>query len=353
MKKNLMKIFTIAASLMVGVLGALSLLPMIPDTLDLASFLLFYLMILVVFVIAYVLVIILHEGGHLIFGLMTGYRFLSFRIFSLLLKRENGKFVWKRYSLAGTGGQCLMSPPNYREPYPCLLYNLGGVIVNVLTALICFLLSLMTGGVLQGIFRVIAIISLYMALTNGIPSSDTVANDGYNALECYRSEESRKSFYQQMKIAALSGEGKRQREMPKELFEGHGQDNDLDRYLRIAKAGRLLDRHEFEKAETEQRDILKKKDCPLLFESYAKNDLLYLDIKLKREGEEIEELHKDLKKLKTVKDNPFYIRSEYAYAVYKEDDRGKQRALEAFRKAEKNYPYPQDIESERELIEAL
>ena len=35
--------------------------------------------------------IIVHEMGHLAFGLATGYKFSSFRIGSLMLKKENGK----------------------------------------------------------------------------------------------------------------------------------------------------------------------------------------------------------------------------------------------------------------------
>ena len=41
--------------------------------------------ILVLMAAAYYLQLILHEGGHLIFGAATGYRFSSFRIGSLML----------------------------------------------------------------------------------------------------------------------------------------------------------------------------------------------------------------------------------------------------------------------------
>ena len=39
-----------------------------------------------------VFMIATHELGHLIFGYLTGYRFVSYRIFSLPLLKENGKF---------------------------------------------------------------------------------------------------------------------------------------------------------------------------------------------------------------------------------------------------------------------
>ena len=61
--------------------------------------------------------IIIHEAGHLVFGLMTGYKFCSFRVASFMWLKENGKLKLKRLSVAGTGGQCLMSPPDIKERY--------------------------------------------------------------------------------------------------------------------------------------------------------------------------------------------------------------------------------------------
>ncbi len=42
--------------------------------------------------VAFILQIVLHEGGHLLFGLLSGYRFVSFRIFNWTLIRQEGKF---------------------------------------------------------------------------------------------------------------------------------------------------------------------------------------------------------------------------------------------------------------------
>ena len=62
--------------------------------------------------VAFILQIVLHEGGHLLFGLLSGYRFVSFRIFNWTLIRQEGKFRLKRFGIAGPGGQCLMLPPD-------------------------------------------------------------------------------------------------------------------------------------------------------------------------------------------------------------------------------------------------
>ena len=80
--------------------------------------------------------VILHEGGHLVCGLMSGYQFVSFRIFNFTFIRKDGKLIIKKYAVAGTGGQCLLSPPERKlEEIPVVWYNLGGVLANVIAVL--------------------------------------------------------------------------------------------------------------------------------------------------------------------------------------------------------------------------
>lgn len=78
---------------------------------------------------------ILHEAGHLVFGLASGYRFVSFRIGSLMWQKDGGKLRFCRFQLAGTGGQCLMAPPDLTDgKMPYKLYNLGGALMNLIAA---------------------------------------------------------------------------------------------------------------------------------------------------------------------------------------------------------------------------
>ena len=46
--------------------------------------------------------LIIHELGHLIFGLLSGYKFSSFRIFNFMLIKEDGKFKIKNLSFPET-----------------------------------------------------------------------------------------------------------------------------------------------------------------------------------------------------------------------------------------------------------
>ena len=45
------------------------------------------------FLVGMYLQIAVHEAGHLVFGLLTGYRFCSYRLGSFMLIRENGRLL--------------------------------------------------------------------------------------------------------------------------------------------------------------------------------------------------------------------------------------------------------------------
>ena len=89
---------------------------------------------------------IIHEGGHMVFGLLTGYGFVSFRVLRWTWVRKDGRLVVRKYFLPGTLGQCLLSPPKgYGDTAdaPYVLYHLGGVLANlIVTAILMALTSL-------------------------------------------------------------------------------------------------------------------------------------------------------------------------------------------------------------------
>ena len=135
-KKSSGQTLTLLIAIATG--AALGILSMrMPDDLP-------YVLILLIYMYAAIFVhVIIHEAGHLVFGLLSGYSFTSFRIFSFMWIKENGKLRLKRLSLAGTAGQCLMTPPELVDgKMPVVLYNLGGSIMNLLTGGIFLVISL-------------------------------------------------------------------------------------------------------------------------------------------------------------------------------------------------------------------
>ena len=179
---------------------------------------------IVVFVLSFLAAIIvqtiLHEAGHLVFGLLTGYRFLSFRIFNIMWVKTEGKITVKRYTLPGTLGQCLLEPPEYSENYPYILYNLGGALMNVIVSLLSFVFYLLvTNTIIRSVMLSFLFYGLIFAVTNGIPlRTNYLNNDGMNMLEAKRDEDCRKALYQQLKINALLTGSVRLKDMDEELF---------------------------------------------------------------------------------------------------------------------------------------
>lgn len=164
---------------------------------------------------------IIHEAGHLVFGLLSGYRFLSFRIFSFTIVKKGGKIAIKKLKIPGTMGQCLMYPPEWKEdqPYPYVLYNLGGGLLNLMSCVLMMPL-LFTGSPLwiwiAGLF---VFFGLIFAITNMVPMTLGIPNDGKNCLDCKKSKEARRALYLQLKINADMSDSAALTDFPVELFE--------------------------------------------------------------------------------------------------------------------------------------
>ena len=133
-------------------------------------------------VLSFELSIIIHELGHLIFGLLSGYRFSSIRYRNMLIKRDEfGKLKFYKLTILGTGGQCLMIPPQ-KEDAPVFLYNAGGVILNLLFAgviLIFLKLVFVSNFMLASFLLIFLNMHVLMAFINWV-SLKGVINDGEN-----------------------------------------------------------------------------------------------------------------------------------------------------------------------------
>ena len=159
--------------------------------------------VVVLLTVSYLLQIVVHEAGHLALGLATGYRFRSFRVGSYMLVEQDGRLHLKRLSIQGTGGQCLMGPPDLvdgRIPYR--LYNLGGALANTLVALVAAALAFALPQRLATIFfAFLALVGVAFALTNGLPLTvGGVNNDGKNLRAAGESPDALRAFWVILKI---------------------------------------------------------------------------------------------------------------------------------------------------------
>ena len=177
---------------------------------------------LVAVLIAFILNVVLHEGGHLVAGLLTGYRFVSFRFLNWTIIRRNGRLQWGNYELAGTGGQCLMAPPDRPvDQIDTRWYNAGGVLANllivVISALLLWAFDLPTW--LDELLVIMIILGLLIGVGNGIPlKMGGVATDGLNLLQLEKDIPGKQCFCNILEFNALSQEGVPYDEMPEHIF---------------------------------------------------------------------------------------------------------------------------------------
>lgn len=322
--------------------------------------LLLWLAMLVSIYVLFFLEIILHEAGHLLFGLLTGYGFVSFRAGSLMLiKNERGWRV-RRLRIGGTGGQCLMDPPPLVDgKMPFVLCNLGGCIVNLVTAALCFGFSFLceAGTLGYALLMLAALIGFAFTLMNGIPISGDLANDGRNTIDLRNDPEALKAFRTQMVLNKLQSEGLRLKDMPEEYFvwpEQESRSNVMIASCAVLCLNRLMDEHRFEECAAGIDEMLADdlSRLPGMYRKLLVNDRIYLHL-LEGETETAISLmdKEQLQFMKVMKGQPPIHRTEAAYALLAESDAAKaKKAMVAFDKMAKHYPHEQEIASERELI---
>ena len=306
--------------------------------------------------------IVLHETGHLIFGLMSGYQFSSFRIGTHMLMKENGKLVHRKIKIAGTGGQCLMIPPEMVDgKFPVVLYNLGGSIVNLVVA--ALMIPVFVAIDKSSVFALFVFLFIAMGaitgLSNGIPMrTKTVDNDGYNAISLGKSREAMRAFWIQMKTNEQLTKGIRTKDMPEEWFEVPSDDamkNPMVATIGVYAASRMMDQHRFEEAGKLIDHMLKiETGMVALHRNLLICDQIYLELIGQNRSDRLEELYtKELKKfMRAMKTFPSVIRMEYAYCLLADhDSEGAAKSMAAFEKVAATYPYLNDINTERELME--
>lgn len=308
--------------------------------------------------------IILHEAGHLLAGLKSGYGFVSFNILGIIWTRgADGKIHRGRSSIAGAAGQCLMSPPPYEEgQFPFTLYNLGGVLMNLLVSAVCLPLALLCAEMpfLFLFLMMTSLVGLALAAMNGLPLPvAALQNDGKNLL-CIRQDEiARRAFWSQMFLAAQMAEGKRLRDLPDKLFTGWPKDsvNPIVTSMMVFESSRRMDALDFSGAEAAIRALLARPEGILgLHRTALTCDGATCECLAARPGELTatlgEKEHQQI--LKAMKANPSFLRTQYALALLRDRDQEKAaRLLDAFDAAAKKHPLPQEIDSEREILAAI
>lgn len=302
---------------------------------------------------------VIHEGGHLIFGLLTGYRFVSFRIGSLMLLRTEQGMKLKRFSLAGTGGQCLLSPPGtLGEAMPFMLYHFGGVIMNLLTALVSLLLYLPFRDVpfLSLMLLASGAFGLLLAVTNGVPMKGLVNNDGHNAMSMRKDSAARRSMWIQLMGNAMLAQGKNVLDMPEEWFilpDNKQLLNSVIAPLAPLRSDYLMAQRRFTEAAALQDHLLSINTAMVpVHRTLLTCDRIYCEVMTTADHSRIDGLmtKEYRKQIAALKGLLPAMRTEYALALLENDLPKADKTLALFERKARSYPYASEIENERELM---
>lgn len=311
---------------------------------------------------AYFIQAVIHEGGHLIFGLLSGYKFISFRVGNIMFIKENGRLKAKLYSVVGTGGQCLMMPPPWSDNIPTVLYNFGGCITNLISSVIFFIAFVFSeqGSFFSVLFGMLCAVGIGNVLLNGIPLQvGGISNDGRNAFLLRKNPVALRSFWLQLYVNGLLSKGERMKNLPEEWFflpEGKDLEDPIICTVGVMRYNYYFDTHDFSAAEETVEYMLKAPGLLGLHKNELLCELMFLRIFRGAEPQEIDSLNtRELDKYIRATAN-YVSRRRLAYAyqlLYKRNITLAQKCLELFEKTVKTYPYSSEIENEKEVMELI
>ena len=308
-------------------------------------------------VVGCIIGIIIHESGHLVTGLLSGYEFVSFRICSMVWVKENGKLSRKRFNIMGTAGQCLMMPPDSDTPekVPFVLYFLGGGLFNLIAAVICIPIGFVISNFyFSMLFLTFGFISAWMCFLNLIPLNIRVPNDGYNIVLYSRNKAKRIVLYKELRLNGLLYKGYELSDIPENLFDFGEESDGLGE---IFQAGLYAYKKDFSAAQNLLEKVLNRDKLISIYEYEAKSELLFCKVVNGAPEHEIEELYdKTLKKyiLFSAKTQISKRRLMYAYySIYKHDMESAEREYNKAVAMKDTYPIPGELKSELSLIEFI
>jgi hypothetical protein len=307
------------------------------------NFILYSLVWLIFTIIFYIIGVALHEAGHLVFGLMTGYKFSSYRLLSFVWYKEGGKIKFTK-SKSIAVGQCLMIPPENEKKFRFVLYNLGGGIVNIVSLILfiilcivlpynLFLYCISLGGVLA---------NWCLMVLNMIPMVIDIPNDGMNVVAALKSKDAKHGLYLTFFVNSETMKGKRYSELDSELLNVSDTadfNNYLVAYIVILEAARLYDLGEYDKS-IDCYGKLKNAKLPAYYSNAIKLNYLYYYTVHKPDFEKARELFRELsadKKLKKLLNTQTRILSAYEYIVNGDKNKGRE-LLQMAKNQLQNYP---------------
>lgn len=274
-------------------------------------------------------------------------------------------FIWRKYKLPGTVGQCLMVPPPFKNPHnvPYQAYLLGGGIANLVSIpFACIALLLFPS--FWWVVAIFSAMSLLSAVSNLIPMKmGGLPNDGYQIKLCKQDPHSHAAMVYQLRIAAASAEGISTGDMPEEWFyakfplDQRMTTNPLVANLWFYTGDRFFVHGELFQAKIIYESIANAKGLmPLLRQQAVYAYLLTLISEGRVEQAKLYPIPKAMaKKAKSMeKYHPLYSSFSYAYGkLVSESGKRMKESMIKFEKVAYTYPYDGEIEDFRQIMARL
>ncbi|UJF15034.1 hypothetical protein LZ578_08455 [Jeotgalibaca sp. MA1X17-3] len=201
----------------------------------------------------------LHEGGHLLFGKLTGYSLLFFQAGNYRYEAKTKKITKQDNSIPGMLGQCLMVPPkskDYQEK-PYFFYLAGGLFINAITGILLYVGSFYFPGKWGFYSFLLSIIPILFLFLNMIPMGYT---DGKVIMEIKKNSLTKKLFFQQLEMAFYLDQGHSFLEIPDSYYEeaetGRARESFLGEYIQICEYRRQLTKLDFALADQRLAEFL-------------------------------------------------------------------------------------------------
>lgn len=289
--------------------------------------------------VTFILHLAFHETGHMLFGMATGYKFSSIRLWKFaIMKDDNGLHI-KKFNIQGTGGQCIMTLPadTDTEQVPYFWYYAGGVLVNLIltaTSFLC-LKAFDLGMVGSCFFYMLAFTGAMIALMNGMPLSfNGLCNDGKCILLLHKNKRSQRLFLRMVQTASEMARGKRPKDLPREWFEDiaiHSPKDYFPTCNRINYAALLEDLGRFDEARKVYEELAAfGKEMPGLLKLEIGADQILMELLTTARPDAVEQLYdKQLQKYikSTYKYSPIKCAMLYALALLRDNDKARATQL--------------------------
>ena len=305
----------------------------------------------------YILVLPIHEAGHLICGLLSGYSFVSFNFLGLTLLKKEGKIKLKRFGLIPSPVLCTMKPPEWAEKAPYRLYTLGGIILNSVCALISLVCCLYVPAFSRAALHLssFALLNAYLILINIVPNN---YSDGLVLKYTVNDPVAVRALWAQLTASALIAEGVNCLDYPEGLCslpDNADYSNPVIALTDAIHTDPIMASHDFIEAACGISDVLIRSRDGLLPVTRASlvNELLWIEIMNKNRPEVISNLKSSefLSMRKAMSSRPEIIRCLYAEMLSEGKETEAIKQLQKLDIISMKYPYPQIIDEERYLMD--